>query len=207
MVGNRVVRCSKCGEDLFYMPDGYQMAMKVVCVHCGDKRATKKKRTKGKRTAAANFARTKKGVRKDIHPTYSFKSATEANFARIMDFLGLKWKYEERAFTFTQPNGESYKNKPHIYVMDFEILPSRKKKPPKGFQAGWVEVKGYMDARSRSKLRRYKKCYPEDAAKTTIVIYAKSKKKDIEFCEKLGFDYIFFDELAKEYEPQIPTWE
>jgi len=183
------------------------MATKVVCVECAGKTGTPKKKTKTIRTAAGNFARTKKGVRKDVHPKYCFKSATEANFARILDFLGLKWKYEERAFTFVQSNGESYKNRPHIYVMDFEVLPGRKKKIPSGIESGWIEVKGYMDAQSRSKLRRYKKHYPDEAAKTTIVIYTKYKKKDIEFCEKLGYRYIFYDALTKEYASQIPTWE
>lgn len=199
MVGSKIVCCSKCGKELFYMPDGYKMAMKIICVDCGNKKAAKPKKTKTITTAASNFARTKKGIRKDIHPTYSFKSATEANFARIMEFLGIKWKYEERAFSFSD-----YKTKPFIYLMDFEIT------SPGGFRGidcQYIEVKGYMDARSRNKLRRLKKCYPAEAAKTIVVIYAKSKKKDIEFCKKMGFQYLFFDELTKEFEPQIPTWE
>ena len=119
-----------------------------------------------------------------------------------MTYLGLNWKYEERAFTF-----DGYKTKPHVYVMDFEILAHRKRKIPEGFKPGWVEVKGYMDARSRNKLRRFKKNYPEDAAKTTIVIYSQYKKKDIEFCQKLGFNYIFYDVLTKEYADKVPNWE
>ena len=201
MVTNRIICCSKCKRELFYIDDSYKMATKVICIDCGDKKTIRKKKSKTVRTAAGNFARTKKGIRKDIHPKYSFKSATEANFARILDFLGLKWKYEERAFTF-----DGYKNKPHVYIMDFEVLPS-KKKIPSGIECGWVEIKGYMDARSRSKLRRYKANYPEEAAKTIIVIYTKYRKKDIEFCKKLGYRYIFYDALTKEYESQISTWE
>lgn len=198
MTGTKTVACSKCGKELFYMPDGYKMAMKVICMECGDKKS-KAKKTKTVRTASCNFARTKKGVRKDVHPTYNFKSATEANFARILTELGLQWKYEERSFVF---NG--YKTKPFVYIMDFEIIPASN---IKGIPCQYIEVKGYMDARSRNKLRRLKKCYPEEAKQTLIIIYNKSKKKDIEFCDKLGFRYLFFDELTKEFESKIITWE
>jgi hypothetical protein len=201
MVGSRIVCCSVCGKELFYLGDGYKMAMKIICVDCGDRKAMKSRRgSKTIKTAAANFARTKKGIRKDIHDTYSFKSATEANVARIFKYLGIKWKYEERAFTF-----DGYKTKPHVYIMDFELI--GRKKLPDGLEYGWIEVKGYMDARSRNKLRRFKKCWPEDAAKTTVIIYTKYKKKDIEFCEKLGYKYLFYDELTKKYSPLIDTWE
>lgn len=202
MVGSRIVCCSICGRELFYLSDGYKMATKIICVECGDKKvaANVKPGSKTIKTAAGNFARTKKGIRKDIHPTYNFKSATEANFARILKHLGIPWAYEERAFTF-----EGYKTKPHVYIMDFEIR--GRKKLPDGLEQGWIEVKGYMDARSRNKLRRFKKQYPEDAAKTTIVIYNKYKKKDIEFCEKQGFKYLFYDELTKKYADKIKGWE
>jgi hypothetical protein len=201
MVGSRIVCCNVCGKELFYLGDGYKMAMKIVCVKCGDKKSTKVKRgSKTIKTAAANFAKTKKGVRKDVHPTYSFKSATEANFARILKHLGVPWAYEERAFTF-----DGYKTKPHVYIMDFEIR--GRKELPDGLEQGWVEIKGWMNPRSRNKLRRYKKCWPEDAAKTTIVIYNKYRKDDIKFCEKLGYKYLFYDELTKKYQPLIKGWE
>ena len=119
MVGSKIIHCSKCKCELFYIPENYSMSCKVVCVDCGNK--TPKKR-KTRATAAGNFARTKKGKRKDIHPTYSFRSATEANFARILQYHNIQWKYEERAFTFT-----GYKTKPHVYVMDFEMLTGPKK--------------------------------------------------------------------------------
>lgn len=207
MVGSRIVCCNICGKELFYLGSGYKMAMKVVCVACGDKKTAAKMKTGAKavKTAAANFARTKKGIRQDVHPTYSFRSATEANFARILNYLEIPWSYEERVFTFQQADGTPYKTKPHIYVMDFELR--GRKKLPDGLQQGWVEVKGYMDSRGRNKLRRLKKCYPEEAAKTTIVIYNKYKKKDIEFCEKQGFRYLFYDELTKKYADKIKGWE
>jgi len=204
MVGSNIVHCSKCGQGLFWLPSPYKMACKIVCIKCGE--APPKKVGKAvKVTAAANYARTKKGVRKDIHPTYSFRSATEANFARILEYHGIPWKYEERAFTFT-----GYKTRPHVYVMDFEITgKARKKKKDliEGLDLGYYEIKGYMHARSRNKLRRLRKQYPEDVERTCVVVYNKYKKADMEFCDKQGFRYLTFDALRAHYEPLIPTWE
>lgn len=194
-MANRVVKCSKCKKGIFYLPDGYKMDLKVICVVCHKGNKTKKTR----QTAAASYAKMKKGVRPDVHDTYNFRSATEANFARILEKLRIKWKYEERAFMFDK---FGYKTKPFVYVMDFELLSGTKE-----FPAGYYEIKGYMTPQSRQKLRRLKKCYPEDFARTTVVIYNKYKKKDIEFCEKLGYKYMLFDELTDKFSPEIPTWE
>jgi hypothetical protein len=195
MVGNSIVKCKKCGKELFYLPNVYSMMVKVLCVDCG---RNKPIRTKQRTVAANNFVRAKKGPRPDIHPTYSFKSRTEANFARILVHLRVEWKYEERAFTF---DNFGYKTKPFIYIIDFET-------PNKDFHGcQWIEVKGYMDAKSRNKLRRLKKCYPQDAANTLVVIYSDHNKKDIEFCDKLGYKYIFYNQLTDKYAASIPTWE
>jgi len=193
-MANRAVKCSKCKKGIFYLPDGYTMDLKVECIAC-HKGTKTKKRTR--QTAAASYAKMKKGVRPDIHPTYSFRSATEANFARIMNKLGVSWKYEERAFSFS-----GYKTKPHVYIMDFEITEGCEKLP-----AGYYEIKGYMTPQSRQKLRRLKKCYPEEFSRTIVVLYNKYKKKDIEFCKKLGYKIMLYDQLTEEFSKEIPTWE
>ena len=198
----RAIKCSVCKKGIFYLPDGYDMDLKIECVDCYKKtklKPSKRKKTKVRQTAAASYAKMKKGVRPDVHPSYSFRSATEANFARILQFINVQWKYEERAFMFDK---FGYKTKPFLYVMDFELLSSTKE-----FPAGYYEIKGYMTPASRQKLRRLKKCYPEDFKRTIVVIYNKYKKKDIEFCEKLGYKYMLFDELTSKFESLIPTWE
>jgi hypothetical protein len=196
IVANRAIKCSNCKKGIFYLPAGYKMDLKVTCVSC---HKGIKKVKKARQTAAASYAKMKKGVRQDIHSSYSFRSATEANFARILEKLGIKWKYEERAFMF---DGFVYKTKPFVYVMDFELISGTDK-----FPAGFYEIKGYMTPASRQKLRRLKKCYPEEFSRTTVVIYNKYKKADIEFCNKLGYRYMLFDELTDIYSPEIPTWE
>ena len=197
--GTSIVRCSKCKKSLFYLDNSYKMACKIKCIECGSSKKIKKKK-KVKVTAAGNYALTKGGIRKDIHPTYYFRSATEANFARILQYIKATWAFEERVFTF-----DGYKNKPHMYIMDFEV--KGRKKLPDGIEQGWIEIKGYMNSQSRSKLRRLKKHYPDEFAKTTVIVYSKHKKKDIEFCKKLGYKVLLYDVLTKKYKPLIPKWE
>lgn len=189
------IRCKKCKKIIFYIPEEYDMNVKVLCTNCHDKIPAV--RTSSKETLVQKFSRIKKGIREDVHPTYSFRSPTEANFARILNLLGCEWTYEERVFTF-----EGYNLKPHLYVMDFVIT-----KGCERFRHKFYEIKGYMTSSSKQKLRRLKKQYPEEFKETSVVIYSKYNKKDIEFCNKLGYNYMFYDELSKEFKGQIPLWE
>lgn len=191
---NRSVKCSKCKKIVCFIPAEYQMEVDVTCCSCHRGKKPKKERA----TAAGNYSKTRKGIRPDVHPKYSFKSATEANFARILNYIGCRWQYEERAFTF-----DGYKTKPHVYVMDFQIISGGTKELPVGF----YEIKGFMTSASRQKLRRYKNNYEEESANTTVVVYNKYKKKDIEFCQKLGYRVDAYDRLTEKYSKLIPTWE
>jgi hypothetical protein len=195
------IKCKSCGEALFYLPSGYDMSFTIKCCSCEDngngKKKLKKKLTKD--TAAAKYACVKRGKRPDVHPTYTFRSATEANFARILTLLEIKYKFEERVFAFYNTD---YKKPPWQYIPDFEIT-----KGINNMKKGWYEIKGWMNVDSRQKLRRFRQRYPEEAAKLTVVLYRSSEKKNIEFCKKLGYKVMFYDQLTKEFAAQIPTWE
>lgn len=190
-MADRAVTCKKCKKKVFYIPKEYSMNISVTCTNCHDSKP------KSIQTAAANYAKVRKGKRPDVHPTYSFRSATEANFARILNYLGLEWKFEERVFTFPDR-----KIKPFIYVMDFEILKGNQE-----FKEGFVEVKGYMRSWDRQKLRLLKKYYPEEFKQTYLILYNKYKKADIQFCEKQGYKYMFYDELTAKFKDKIKFWE
>jgi hypothetical protein len=190
-----IIKCSECKKKICVITNEYTMNIDVVCINCH----TGKKPKKRKRTMTENYTRMKKGVRVDVHPTYSFRSATEANFARILNYLNLEWKFEERVFTFDHGG---YKTKPYMYIMDFEIISGNKE-----FPAGFYEIKGYMTPDARKKLRRLKKLYPEEYKDTTVVVYTKYKKKDIAFCKKLGYEIMFYDEITKKYSKLIKGWE
>ena len=197
------VRCTKCNKPLFYLPAGYDMGVDIVCVECADEKestpAKKKSRLPVKKkviqTATQRFANVKKGKREDLGED-SFRSASEANFARILKHLNVSYKFEQRTFFF-----HDYKVRPFQYTPDFQIESGNNNWPSNT----WIEVKGYMDSASRNKLKRFKKCYPDEAAKMIVVLH--KNKQAIEFCIKNKINYILYDELAKQYSSSIPEWE
>lgn len=85
---------------------------------------------------------------------YHMLSSWERNIARYFDFLKLKgaiteWLYEPKRFVF-----ENIKFGTRTYLPDFLI------KNTDGSEY-YVEVKGYMDKKSLTKLKRMKKYFPE----------------------------------------------
>lgn len=197
------IKCCNCKKIVGFLKNDDEVDVDVRCPECNGSTKKKKKKSKTVKTAASNYAKTKGGVRKDIHETYYFRSATEANVARLFNHLGISWKFEERSFSFT-----GYKTKPFVYIMDFEITKIDKRKNiPEGFELGFVEVKGWMNPSSRQKLRRLRKQFPEDADKTTVIIYDKYRKKDVLFCKKYKYKYMFYDALTAEYRDVVPNWE
>lgn len=82
-----------------------------------------------------------------------FRSKWEANYALYLDFLKTKgeikdWEFESDVFIF-----EKIKFGTRSYRPDFKVFTS------KG-EIEYHEVKGYMDAKSSTKLKRMKKYYP-----------------------------------------------
>ena len=70
-----------------------------------------------------------------------FRSSWEANVARLLNYKGIPWKYEERFFELKDG---------HFYLPDF-FLPNNI----------ILEVKGYWDEQSRAKVSRFARDYPE----------------------------------------------
>jgi hypothetical protein len=121
---------------------------------------------------SAPYSRARGGRRQDINNQY-FRSSWEANIARYYNFMGIKWVYEPKQFIF-----ESIKRGCISYTPDF-YLPVEDK---------WVEIKGWMDDKSKTKLARFKKYYPQEYEKLEII----GSKEYKEF---------------KKYEKIIPNWE
>lgn len=123
--------------------------------------------------------RSKIGKRPDLNNQF-FRSAWEANYARYLNLL-IKWKqissweFEPDTFEF-----EGIKRGSRFYTPDFKIF-----KDDGSFE--YHEIKGYMDARSATKLKRMKKFYPSVGV---ILI------------DKKGYAAI-----AKSISRSIPEWE
>lgn len=110
------------------------------------------------------YSRAKGGKRKDLNNIY-FRSSWEANIARYYNFIGVKWEFEPKTFIFNNVKRGSISYTPDFY------LPKEDK---------WVEVKGWMDGKSKTKLKRFKEQYPEEYNKLELITqkeYNEIKKK------------------------------
>lgn len=138
------------------------------------------------------YSRTKSGKRKDLNNMF-FRSAAEANYARYLKFAGVKFKYEYKTFYF-----EGIKRGTVSYTPDFYI-PTEDK---------YIEFKGWLDKKSITRLRRFKKYYPAEFLKMSI-IKQRLNKKIYEELYKIGFtlnqiiDFKGIEKLSK----IIPHWE
>lgn len=99
------------------------------------------------------YSRAKGGKRKDLDNIY-FRSSWEANIARYYNYIGIKWEYEPKTFIFKDITYGSVSYTPDFY------LPEEDK---------WIEVKGWMDGKSKTKLKRFKKQYPEEYKKLELI--------------------------------------
>ena len=85
-----------------------------------------------------------------------FRSKWEANFARYLQWQKSKdlisdWLHEPQTFWF-----EGIKRGCVSYLPDFKIIHADGKHE-------WIEVKGYMDPKSATKLKRFKKYFPTES--------------------------------------------
>lgn len=84
-----------------------------------------------------------------------FRSRWEANYARYLEFLKMKgeikeWLHEPKTFWF-----ESIKRGVRSYLPDFKVIDNQNAHK-------WVEVKGYYDKRSITKIKRFKRYFPNE---------------------------------------------
>lgn len=100
------------------------------------------------------YSSAKRGRRGDIGGQF-FRSAWEANYARYLNWMVTQnriagWEYEPHTFWF-----EKIRRGVRSYTPDFRItgLDGSKR---------WVEIKGWMDAKSKTKLKRMKKYHPSE---------------------------------------------
>lgn len=128
---------------------------------------------------APKQSRHKAGVRTDIGPQ-SLRSSWEANFCRYLNWritIGeiVSWTYEPHTFWFLK-----IKRGVRSYVPDFYVVPV-------GGEPYYIELKGYLDAKSKTKLKRMRIYHP--AVKVVLV------------------DAAEYRAIAKTMRLLIPTWE
>jgi hypothetical protein len=118
------------------------------------------------------------GMREDLNRF--FRSAWEANYARYLNWLVKhkqiqKWEYEVDTFEF-----HTIKRGSRFYTPDFKVF------EVSGSHA-YHEVKGWMDPKSATKLKRMAKFYPNEK----VILIDKPAYKSIE----------------RQMKNAIPNWE
>lgn len=104
-------------------------------------------------TKSNPFATIKSGWRQIGEKRIYFRSAWEAKYAYFLEWqktegLIADWDYEPETFWF-----EGIKRGCVSYKPDFRVLTGHG-------ETIWIEVKGYMDSKSKTKIARFKAFYP-----------------------------------------------
>lgn len=105
-------------------------------------------------TSGANvYSSARRGYREDLGDNF-FRSRWEANYARYLKLLAVQkvitdWTFEEDTFWF-----EGVKRGVRSYTPDFKVW-----RPDTSFY--YVEVKGWMDTKSATKIKRMAKYHPK----------------------------------------------
>lgn len=134
-------------------------------------------------------SRTVSGKRKDLDNKF-FRSKTEANYARYLNLMKVKWEYEPREFDFAAVRRGCVSYKPDFYLPD---------------EDRWIEVKGWFDKKSITKLNRFKKYYPKEYKKLTLVV--QTKKAINTAIRTLGLPYEDYRLIKKKASLFIHNWE
>jgi hypothetical protein len=135
------------------------------------------------------YKHTKTGYRKDIE--LNVRSNWEANFVRILKAYKIKFEFEPTVFSFPIKRGVKG------YTPDFYLTNTDE----------WVEMKGYLDNKSKTKIKRFKRYYPKEFEKFTCII-SKYAKDAVEFLNQLEVpNIIFYEDIRSEYANDITYWE
>lgn len=138
--------------------------MSVEEKHKRAMKAVETKREKGNLSTTNNsYSRCKGGIRKDLGQY--FRSAWEANIARMLNYLHINWEYEYRRFDFKNETEDVLSYQPDFYLPDYDK---------------WIEVKGWMDNKSKKRLELFEKYYPEQNKNLYLInekVYREIEKK------------------------------
>lgn len=132
-------------------------------LHSGKKVSieTRQKLSERAKKQTHRFSRCRGGFRDDIG--LYVRSSWEANYARLLNHLGIKWEYE--AETFTLGDG-------HTYTPDFKLE-----------DGSFVELKGWLTFKGKEKLTRFKSAFPDVILK--IVDRSDYRKLYLEYADNI----------------------
>ena len=139
------------------------------------------------------------GKRKDLGNQF-FRSGWEANVARWFKSKKIEYMYEPKQFPFFGiPGQKDIKHGTINYVPDFRI--------EEGKDYKWIEVKGMLKSSDKTRIRRFKKYYPNEFKKLEAIVGSPKTKAAIFFKEMDVPIRAYYNELNKEHKDSIKDWE
>lgn len=135
------------------------------------------------------YKHTKTGFRQDI--SLNVRSNWEANFVRILNAYKIKFEFEPTVFSFPIKRGTKG------YTPDFYLTNSDE----------WIEIKGYLDEKSKTKLKRFKRYYPKEFEKLVCIISKYSKDASLFMDEIEVPKVIYYEDIRNEYSSSVLNWE
>lgn len=137
--------------------------------------------------------RTNIGKRADLGGLF-VRSSWEANLARYLSYKGKQWSYEPEVFVFS-----GVKHGTVSYCPDFKV------KYRNSYL--WIEVKGQLKDSDKTRIRRFKKFYPDEFKKLRVVVGSPSTKA-AKFFEEMGVPILYcVNDLNKQCKGKVPHWE
>jgi hypothetical protein len=129
-----------------------------------------------------NHAISKCGFRKDLG--HYVRSTWEANVARIFKFYNVKYEYEFKRFFF-----ENFSYLPDFYIPNLNLF---------------IEIKGYMDDKSRQMINEFKSVYSnENLLVVDLCLYSKIYAKHYLIIP--GWEKEKDNNYLRDYTPDITT--
>lgn len=169
--------CVQCGTEFYTkISDLNRASKKGVGKFCS---MECKARWMSSHASCSGKARSHGGKRSDINGIY-FRSSWEANYARYLNWLIsngeiVSWEFEAETFEFSK-----IKRGSKFYTPDFKIVNQDR-------SVEFHEIKGYMDPKSITKIKRMGRYFPKIKL---VVIDSDSYKK-----------------LSRDVRKMIPNWE
>lgn len=137
----------------------------------------------------AGKKRTNIGKRKDLG--LFVRSGWEANTLRYLNYHKIKWEYEPRVFTFPGIKHGTLSYCPDILLED----------------GTWLEVKGFLDGKGKTQIRRFKRFFPDEFKKLKVITGSPSTSAS-KFFDSLGIPVFgYYNEMNKENKDKILGWE
>lgn len=115
------------------------------------------------------------GIREDLG--HFVRSSWEADFARFLNWFGVKYEYEKYRFDL---GTETYC--PDFYLKDLDLF---------------IEIRGWMDEGSEKQLETFREKFPEKR----LVVYGEKEKSSTDLVD---CDYYKFRDR---YKSLVPNWE